>query len=244
MLPVVTSNPPRFSKSPCAGELESTSTKPGYSSSGSRFASDGWQHDVGSALSFFQVKTYADEFRAALKGTAIASPVSEDLTIPNMTADIEETTRDFDLKHLSQELKGLPMESFVKHLLECMGYQARLARPNEPNVEFIAHKDHVGIEPPIIKGQVKSSDGTISDKDASALFDKLSAGEYGIFFTLGSFSLQCRNFELSKANLRLIDSDELVDLILQHYEIFNSHYKSLIPLLRICLPELIDDSGE
>jgi restriction system protein len=201
-------------------------------------------YEIGSAMSLFQVKTYADEFRAALEGKAIAHPVSEDLTIPNVAADIEETTRDFVLKRLSQELKGLPMESFVKHLLECMGYQARLARPNEPSVDVIAHKDHLGIEPPIIKVQVKSGDGTITDKDVSALFGKLSSGEYGLFFTLGTYSPQCRNFEQSKANLRLIDGDELVDLIFQHYEKFDSRYKSVLPLRRVYVPELIEDAGE
>jgi restriction system protein len=201
-------------------------------------------YEIGSAMSLFQVKTYAEEFRAALEGKAIAPPVSEDLTIPNVAADIEETTRDFVLKRLAQELKGLPMESFVKHLLECMGYQARLARKNEPSVDVIAHKDQLGIEPPIIKVQVKSGDGTITDKDVSALFGKLSTGEYGLFFTLGTYSPQCRNFEQSKANLRLIDGDELVDLIFQHYEKFDSRYKSVLPLRRVYVPELIEDTGE
>ena len=201
-------------------------------------------YEIGSAMSLFQVKTYADEFRAALEGKAAPTPVSEDLTIPNVAADIEETTRDFVLKRLSQELKGLPLESFVKHLFECMGYQARLARKNEPSVDVIAHKDHLGIEPPIIKVQVKSGDGTITDKDVSALFGKLSTGEYGLFITLGTYSPQCRNFEQSKANLRLIDGDDLVDLIFQNYEKFDSRYKSLLPLRRIYVPELIEDTGE
>lgn len=201
-------------------------------------------YEIGCALSFFQIKTYADEFRAVLEGTPIAPPVSEDLTISNVATDIEETTRDFVLKRLTQELKGLPMESFVKHLLECMGYQARLARPNEPSVDVIAHKDHLGIEPPIIKVQVKSADGTITDKDVSALFGKLSPGEYGLFVTLGTYSPQCRNFEQGKSNLRLIDGEELVDLIFLHYEQFDSRYKNVLPLRRIYVPELIEDASE
>jgi restriction system protein len=201
-------------------------------------------YEIGSAMSLFQVKTYADEFRAALEGKTVAPPVSEDLTIPNVAADIEETTRDFVLKRLSQELKGLPLESFVVHLLECMGYQARLARPNEPSVDVIAHKDQLGIEPPILKVQVKSSDSTVTDKDVSALFGKLSPGEYGLFFTLGKYSPQCRNFEQGKPNLRLIDGDELVDLVFRHYEQFDSRYKSVLPLRRVYVPELIEDSAE
>ena len=201
-------------------------------------------YEIGSAMSLFLVKTYADEFRAVIEGKVVAPLVSEDLTIPNVSADIEETTRDFVLKRLSQELKGLPMESFVKHLLECMGYQARLARKNEPSVDIIAHKDHLGIEPPIIKVQVKSGDGTVTDKDVSALFGKLSTGEYGLFITLGTYSPHCRNFEQGKANLRLIDGEELVDLIFRHYEQFDSRFKSVLPLRRIYVPELIEDTGE
>ena len=157
-----------------------------------------------------------------------------------VAAEIEESTSDFILKRLSQELKGLPLENFVVHLLQCMGYHARLTRKNEPSVDVIAHKDHLGIEPPIIKVQVKSSEGTATDKDVSALYGKLSTGEYGLFITLGAFSPASRNFEQSKPNLRLIDGDELVGLVLDHYEAFDSKHKGLLPLRRVYVPQAID----
>jgi restriction system protein len=201
-------------------------------------------YEMGAAMSFFQVKNYAEEFFAALEGKETSLPPLNDPTVKQVAKDIEVTTRDFVLKRLSQELKGLPLEEFVKHLLECMGYQARLARKNEPSVDVIAHKDLLGIEPPIIKVQVKSGDGTITDKDVSALFGKLSTGEYGLFVTLGTYSPQCRTFEQGKANLRLIDGEELVDLIFQHYERFDSRYKGILPLKRVYVPESVDHSED
>lgn len=201
-------------------------------------------YEIGSAMSFFQVKNYADEFRGALEGTQVAPPPLEDPTVKQVAEDMEETTRDFVLKRLSQELKGLPLEDFVKHLLECMGYQARLARRNEPSVDVIAHKDLLGIEPPIIKVQVKSSESTVTDKDVSALFGKLSTGEYGLFVTLGTYSPPSRAFEQSKSNLRLIDGEELVDLVFQHYEKFDSRYKGILPLRRVYVPELVGDEAD
>ena len=125
-----------------------------------------------------------------------------------------------------------------------MGYHARLTRKNEPSVDLIAHKDLLGIEPPIIKVQVKSGDGAISDKDVSALYGKLSHGEYGLFITLGSYSPQARNFEQSKGNLRLIDGEELVDLIFAHYDAFDSRYKGLLPLRRVFVPAAVETSQE
>jgi hypothetical protein len=47
VLSVATFNPPRFSKSPHAGELEAASINCGYSSSGRPVASDVWPHFIG-----------------------------------------------------------------------------------------------------------------------------------------------------------------------------------------------------
>lgn len=198
-------------------------------------------YEIGSALSLFQVKSYADEFRAAVGGKSPpALPVDQDHSVGLVTDDMEDTTRDFVLKRLAQELKGLPLEDFVVHLLQCMGYHARKTRVNEPSVDVIAHKDHLGIEPPIIKVQVKSSPNTLTDKDVSALYGKLSHGEYGLFVTLGSYSPACRSFEQGKGNLRLIDGDELVDLVFAHYEQFDARYKGLLPLRRIYVPQVLE----
>jgi Uncharacterized conserved protein len=166
--------------------------------------------------------------------------VTQDETVAAVAEDIEETTKDYVLKRLSQQLKGVPLEGFIAHLLECMGYHARLTRKNEPSVDVIAHKDHLGIEPPIIKVQVKSGDGAATDKDVSALYGKLSAGEYGLFVTLGTFTPPSRNFEQSKSNLRLIDGEELVELIFQHYEHFDARHKGLLPLRRVYVPETLE----
>lgn len=200
--------------------------------------SQGALYEIGSAISLFQVKSYADEFRAAAEGKqAVSPPVEKDESVAAVAEDIEDTTKDFVLKRLSREVKGLPFESVVQHLLECMGYHARLMRRNEPSVDLVAHKDHLGIEPPIIKVQAKSGDGTVSDRDVSALYGKLSAGEYGLFITLGTFSPQSRNFEQGKGNLRLIDGDEFVELIFRHYDSFDARHKGLIPLRRVYVPE-------
>lgn len=201
-------------------------------------------YEIGSALSFFQVKTYAEEFQAALAGKPVVSPSETDDTVAQVAGQIEENTRIYILKRLSQELKGTPLEDFVAHLLEKMGYRARLTRTNEPSVDIIAHKDALGFEPPIIKVQVKSSDGKIGDKDVSALLGKLGANEFGLMVTLGEFSPQALTFAGSKSNLRLIDGDELVNLIFEYYEQFDSRYKGLLPLKRVYVPEVLEEAEE
>jgi len=114
-----------------------------------------------------------------------------------------------------------------------MGYRARLARTNEPNVDLIAHKDELGFEPPIIKVQVKSSPGKISDRDVSAMYSKVSQQEYGLLIALGEFTKDAWQFAMSKSNLRLIDGEGLVDLILEHYDDFDPRYKGIIPIKKV-----------
>ncbi len=201
--------------------------------------SQGALYEIGSAMSLFQVKNYATEFRDAATGEAKAPPVESDESVAVVTAEIEEQTRDFVLKRLSQSLKGLPLETFVAHLLERMGYRARLTPPNEPSIDIIAHKDVLGLEPPIIKVQVKSGDGKVSDRDVSALYGKVSHGEFGLLVTLGGFTPPALQFAASKGNLRLIDGRELVDLVFDHYEQFDARFKGILPLKKVYVPEVL-----
>lgn len=199
-------------------------------------------YEIGSAMSLFQVKTYAEEFRFAKDGR-VAAPLApqDDETVSLVAEDIEETTQDFILKKLAQELKGHPFADFVAHLLGAMGYRTRVS-PEGPDggVDIVAHKDELGFEPPIIKVQVKSNEGSIGDPVVSALYGKVSNGEFGLLVTLGAFTSAARNFARGRGNLRLIDGTESVQLVLQHYERFDSRYKGLLPLKRVYVPEAIE----
>lgn len=204
--------------------------------------SQGALYEIGSAMSLFQVRNYADEYRAVLHGTpATPPPVTDDETVAPVAEDIEETTRDFILKRLAQELKGHPFADFVAHLLNTMGYRTRVS-PAGPDggIDIVAHKDELGFEPPIIKVQVKSSESSIDQPTVSALKGSISTGEYGLLVTLGTFTAPARNFARSHSNLRLIDGDELVKLIFQHYNQFDARYKGLLPLRRVYVPEMIE----
>jgi restriction system protein len=203
-------------------------------------------YEIGSAMSLFQVKNYAEEFVAAVEGKKLVEvPGEKDPTVGLVAEEIEQTTSDFILKQLSTELKGHPLSDFMAHLLQKMGYRTRVS-PEGPDggIDIIAHKDELGFEPPIIKVQVKSKDGNIGDPDTSALYGKVATGEYGLLVTLGSFTKQAQTFARSKSNLRLIDGQDLVKLILEHYEELDSRYKGLLPLKRVYVPEALAEAEE
>ena len=167
-------------------------------------------YEIGSALSFFQIKNYADEFLATLEGRETEISADEDETVALVAEEIETTTRDFIIKQFSRELKGHPFAQFVADLLEAMGYRTRVSAPGpDRGVDIIAHRDHLGIEPPIIKVEVKSGTGSIGEPEVARLFGAVAGTEFGLFVTLSSFTTQAIRFAESKSNLRLIDGDEL-----------------------------------
>jgi len=200
--------------------------------------SQGALYEIGSAITLFQVRNYAEEFLAALEGKAPPTPIDEDETVGLVSQDIEQITRDFIIKTLSQEMKGHPFAEFVAHLLNKMGYYTRVSPPGpDGGVDILAHRDELGFEPPIIKVQVKSNDGNIGDPTVSSLYGKVGSNEHGLLIALGGFTKAAKSFADSKTNLRLIDGDELVSLILNHYDAFDSRYKGILPLKRIFVPE-------
>ncbi len=203
--------------------------------------SQGALHEIGSWLSLFQIKTYTDEFRATLEGRQVAQTAVKDETVAMVADDVEKTTCDFILKQLAQELPGHPLAQFIAHLLEKMGYHTRIS-PEEPDdgVDIVAHRDELGFKPPILKVQVKSSESSVGDQAASALYSKVGPSEFGLLVTLGTFTKQARDFARGKNNLRLIDASELAELVLQHYEQFDPRYKGLLPLKRVYVPEVLE----
>lgn len=203
--------------------------------------SQGALYEIGSALSLFQVKTYAEEFLGT-GGDSTAPPPQKDESLAVVVEDIEETTRDFVLKQLAQELKGYPFQEFVAHLLQAMGYRTRISPlGTDEGVDIIAHKDELGFEPPIVKVQAKSTEGNVGDPLVSGFYGKVAPTEFGLLVALGKFTPQARSFERSKSNLRLIDGTQLVELIFQHYESFDSRYKGLMPLKRVYVPEVLKE---
>ena len=92
--------------------------------------------------------------------------------------------------------------------------------------------------------QVKSGEGSVGAPGVQALYGNVGSEEFGLFVTLGTFTAQVRNFARGNSNLKLIDGDELVDLILEHYQAFDSRYKGLLPLKRVYIPEVLEESEE
>ncbi len=205
-------------------------------------------YEIGSFITLFTVRTHVDEFLAAKEGHGAKPPQSnmddeaDDASVAQAVShQAEETTQDFVIRQLKTGINAYQFETFVAHLLRCMGYHARVTvKSGDGGVDVIAHRDVIGFEPPIIKVQCKQVTAAIGRPPVAQLIGHVEHGEHALFVTLGSYSRDAKEYERSKANLRLIDGTQLVELIYDHYAKFEPRYQSLLPLKRIYVPSLSD----
>ena len=199
--------------------------------------SQGALYEVGSALTFFMIKNYADEFLNALekgfKKTVLIDD-GEDETVAPTADDIIESTKDFILKELSRQLKGYDLEEFVADLLNAMGYRTKVsAHGGDRGIDVIAYKDEL---PPRIAVQVKSQDGDIKETTIQSLKGAMMPGDYGLFVTLSNYTKNAQKFLDANPIIRGINGTELVDLVLKYYDSLSEKHRKIIPLKKVFIP--------
>ncbi|ODR93442.1 restriction endonuclease [Methyloceanibacter superfactus] len=207
-------------------------------------------YEIGSFITLFAVRNYADEFIAALEERPQTSAPDEaqerrdDETVTQVVAaQAEETTNDFVIRQLKRGIDAYEFEHFVAHLLECLGFHTRVTQKSgDGGVDIIAHRDRLGFEPPVIKVQCKQVTNPIGRNDVTQLLGNVADGEHGLFVTLGTYTKDAREVGRSNPKLRLVEGEQLVEMIFDHYDRFEPRYQALLPLKRIYIPSLKDGS--
>lgn len=192
-------------------------------------------YEIGSAMSLFMVKNYADEYLVALdKGFKASVDNSEDDTVGAAAEDIIESTKDFVLKELSRHLKGYALEESIANLLQAMEYRTKLSsQGGDSGIDITAYKDEL---PPRILVQVKSQGSDIKETTIQSLKGAMTEGDYGLFVTLSHYAKKAQEYLDKTPIIKGINGPELVDLILKYYDSLDDKYKDMISLKMVYLP--------
>jgi restriction system protein len=197
--------------------------------------------ELGSALSLFEITSHATEFQqkfSAQSGAVVQTSEDFESAEEFGVRDVSETTSDFIARKLKTHFKGYPLEPLVAELFRAMGYRARTTRASrDEGVDVIAHRDELGIEPPIIKIQVKAHEANIGSDAVKAFYAMVHDRDVGIFITTSNYTIGARDFARSKANLKLVTGVELVGLIQKYYDNMALKYRQQIPLRRVLVPD-------
>lgn len=132
------------------------------------------------------------------------------------------------------------LQELVAGILRAMGYKTRISpRGSDRGKDVEASPDGLGLTDPHIIAEVKHREGgTMGSQELRSFIAGLRPRHKGLYVSTGGFTKEAR-YEADRANnqVSLIDSDELVNLIIHYYDNFDAKARSLLPLRKIYWPE-------
>ena len=202
------------------------------------------RNSLGSLVTIFQP---GDEVRAELE-RALAGRHSDDAQLPAtalqheelevLRQDTAERAREF-IKDMIRELTADNLEQLTATLLRAMGFKARVTpKGADRGRDVIASRDGLGLEAPRIVAEVKHRPREpMGAPDIRSFVGGLREGDRGLYVSTGGFSREAK-YEADRSNIpvALVDLEDLAELVVEHYERFDSDGRALVPLVRIYWP--------
>lgn len=197
------------------------------------------RNSLGSTLTLFSLsEAVLSDILAALHG----KPVIQ--TEPEAEEDFSET-KDQVVSQAHELIKDKilalqpdEMEELAAAILRAMGYKTKVSpRGPDRGVDVIASPDGLGLTQPRIKAEVKHRSGAMGSQAIRSFVGVLRNGDTGLYVSTGGFSKEAR-YEAERATfpVTLIDTDDLADLIVAHYDNFDLEGRALLPLIRVYWP--------
>jgi len=166
-------------------------------------------------------------------------PVEEEITqVDELFKDSQGKAFEF-IKDRITRLGWSEMQELVAGLLRAMGYKTRVSPTgSDRGKDIVASPDGFGFESPRIVVEVKHRSGSaMGSQEVRSFLGGRHKDDKGLYVSSGGFTKEAR-YEADRANipLTLMDLDDLVRAILDHYEAMDADSKRLIPLRKVYWP--------
>lgn len=184
----------------------------------------------------------AIEIESLLAGGIPAKPAveaeDEETAVNTLLKDTQGKAFEF-IKDKVSSLEWDEMQILVAGLLRAMGYKTRIS-PSGPDrgKDIIASPDGFGFESPRIVVEVKHRTGSpMGSQEIRSFLGGRHKDDKGLYVSTGGFSKDAR-YEAERASipLMLMDLDDLVMALLEHYERMDIDTQRLIPLRKLYWP--------
>jgi restriction system protein len=196
------------------------------------------KNSLGSISTIFEIKDSAKkEILTVLEGK---QPIKDEVPDAEEEEALKEdmASRAHELiKDKIIELEWNEMQELVAGILRAMGHKTLISNvgPDRGN-DIEASPDGLMLKEPRILVQVKHRTSQMGAKEIRN-FQPILRGRKGLYISTGGFSKDAKlEAERSNDQLTLIDSDRLIQLIIQYYDNFDVETRQLIPLTKIYWP--------
>ena len=204
------------------------------------------RNSLGAIATLFLVPAdVADEMlRVANAGTTQAVPPAEQ---PGGAAEVEQVAdlykdtvarADEFIKDRINLLEWDEMQDLVAGLLRAMGYKT-LVSPSgsDRGKDIVASPDGLGFEDPRIVVEVKHRNAAMGSTEIRSFLGGRHDRDKGLYVSTGGFTKEARyEAERGRIPVTLMDLDDLVRSVREHYEQMDSETKRLLPLRKLYWP--------
>lgn len=183
----------------------------------------------------------AAEIEARLAGQPLPDVTQQEqqvAEVEQLRQDVVERAREF-IKDRLLKLDWEEMQQLVAGCLRAMGYRTRVSpRGADRGQDIIASPDGLGLEQPRVVVEVKHRErGQMGATEIRSFLGGRHPQDKCLYFSTGGFTKDARyEADRSSIPITLVDLDDLVDLLVQHYETVDTDTRALIPLLRFYWP--------
>lgn len=187
-----------------------------------------------------------ERIRAVVAGKAL--PVAEEASAEaEAPIDLEEVAHDQIAKYIEQKFKGHGLALLVEGVLQAQGYVTKRSEPGpDGGVDILAGRGPVGLDPPRICAQVKSSSNRLDVEVYRALKGTMDSyqADQGLLVSWGGFTSPTRSeAQTSYFKVRLWDRSDLIGAILHHYDQLPPDIQAKLPLERMWRLALAAEEG-
>lgn len=197
------------------------------------------RNSLGATQTVFEITDYIPEFQDALAGRQPTAPTTSVPLPPgeDYYREVQERAEGIISDNLDR-LDGYSFQDLVGGLLRAMGYRTQESpRGPDGGIDIRAGTDGLLLTDPIIRVQVKHRKGRVGAPEIQQLVGSIGGGGRGLFVSTGGFTKDARR-EADRASkpITLLDGEDFVNLLTEHYEELDVELRDLVPLKRVWLP--------
>lgn len=198
------------------------------------------KNSLGAISTIFSISGEArTEIENRLKGKPLE--IDEDVVLQELDVlkeDVIEKSKEF-IKDKILALNWEEMQELVAGILRAMGYKTKVS-PKGPDrgKDIFASPDGLGLEQPRIFVEVKHrKTTTMGAPEIRSFIGGRKPGDSCLYVSTGGFTKEAF-FEAERSDkpLTLINADDLVDILIKHYENLDNETRTLVPLTRVYWP--------
>ena len=196
-------------------------------------------YSFGAFMTVCQISRNNAELRikAVLEGKKVpgdGDQIDADGPVPT---DIPQYAEDRIRAFVEQKFKGHGLARLVDAVLRATGYTTAVSPPGpDGGVDIVAGRGPMGFDPPRLCVQVKSSNGPVNVEVIQRLHGSMKSvgADQGLLISWGGFNAKVPIEERNQFfSIRLWDSGDLIQALLENYEKLYPDIQTVLPLKRI-----------